>query len=363
MMKRILILSEPFGSGHTMVAKAIRDLIICNKAGWKVDVLELSSLLRPAISQMISFAYLQSLKYSPSLWAKIYKKTQYTPIPAHTQFLLRHLMYARIEAVIKEHQPDVIICTHPFPAMMISKLKKSGLHVMLCTVVTDYCFHSSWVNDGVDVYLLPSDNVFQEFIQFGVSPSKLKVTGIPVQPKFLIKSNKTLVRKKLGLADMPTILCMGGGLGVGFDKELIDMILTTQNIQILFVTGRNNRLYQMIETNGYDKDYVHLFSFVENVDELMDASDLMITKPGGVTCAEALVKKLPTLLLQPLPGQEEGNLLFMNKHQYSMYTPDGGSLNRCLESFSNNPTKFLDYFHIQYNNDNQDNVLEVLGSI
>ncbi|OEF97001.1 MGDG synthase family glycosyltransferase [Desulfuribacillus alkaliarsenatis] len=352
MPKRILILSEAFGLGHTMVAKAIKDSMLMHEPSWHVDVFEASTLVRPTTSRIMSLLYLKSLQYTPSLWGKIYHKSQHKPLNQQLQFLMQHMIYTRFDKLIAEYKPDLIICTHLFPSLIVSKLKKNGLRTKLCTVITDFCLHGSWLSNEVDHYLLPTETIRNELLLKGIKTEKLHVTGIPVHPKFQIESSslssKKAFRELLQLQDMPTLICMGGGLGVGLSESMVKVLEKyLGQMQVLFIAGKNHSLYRNIMNLSVCKhENFHLYSFVDYIDRLMKASDVMVTKPGGVTCSEAIRIGLPMLILNPLPGQEQGNLHYMLEHRHGLFIEDERTLDLQLQSLILKPEDFSQQFSV-----------------
>jgi processive 1,2-diacylglycerol beta-glucosyltransferase len=341
--KRALILSEAFGTGHTMAAEAIREGAKLFKPDWEFRVLELGANLSPHLSRWIARFYMKTIRYSPKLWGAVYRKGQHQPLRPTYEFLLHRLMYNQIQRVLEDYQPDFIVCTHPFPSAVISRLKRLGLKIPLYTVITDYGIHGAWISSGVDVYFVPSMKVRDQMIGLGVDERKIQVTGIPTHPKFWIKKEKSAVRAKLGLADQPTLLCMGGGLGLGLSEALLDTIAMFQNrMQILFVAGKNRELYQKLqERSEFRHPNFRLYAFVDFIDELMDASDLLITKPGGITCSEAIAKGIPMILLEPIPGQEEDNLQYLLEQRLGVAATPSENAGRLLEQLLENLPKEL----------------------
>jgi processive 1,2-diacylglycerol beta-glucosyltransferase len=339
MTKRILILSEAFGAGHTKTAEAIKEGVHLLKPEWQVQVLELGTWLRPKMSQFISRFYLNTLRYSPKLWGLMYRRIQHLPVKPRAEFLLHQFFYREIAQLLGDVQPDLIVCTHPFPSAVVSRLKRMGLHVPLYTVITDYAAHGSWISSGVDRYFLPSMNVWEEMTRMGVSQEHLHVTGIPTHPKFWKKKDKREVRQKLGLSNQTTLLCMGGGLGVGLSSELLETIYRfRRNVQILFVTGKNEILYHSLKENpAFQHPNFHVFPFVENINELMDASDVLMTKPGGVTCTEAMSKGIPMILLNPIPGQEEDNCRYFVEKGLGILAREAEQVETYLNGLIQNP--------------------------
>lgn len=188
-------------------------------------------------------------------------------------------------------------------------MKRQGLNVPLFTLITDYDAHATWVNAEADRYLVSTPRVKSILTGRGVSPELVTVTGIPVHPKFWERSNKTQLRKELGLADVPTVLIMGGGWGLMFGKDVMDSLTARMDdIQLIFCMGSNDKLVAKMQANPLlNHPNVRILGYSSEINKLMDASDLLITKPGGMTCTEGQAKGIPMLFYSAIPGQEEKN--------------------------------------------------------
>ncbi|MCM8782944.1 MAG: DUF354 domain-containing protein, partial [Candidatus Omnitrophica bacterium] len=173
---------------------------------------------------------------------------------------------------------------------------------------------SYWIYDTIDYYIAPCQEVKQELIDKGVINDKIKVLGIPVDPGFSKQvSTEEIIRKLELKQDLPKILVMGGGQGLGPISSLVSILDQIDlNLEILVVTGINRKLYHRIKNRiSSFKHRVKVFEFVDNIAELMSVSELIITKAGGITTAEALVKGLPMIIVKPLPGQEMSNTRYL----------------------------------------------------
>jgi len=345
MGKRVLILSEAFGVGHTKAAEAIKEGIAVYQPDWIVEILELGTWLRPSLSHWVSEIYLKTIKYSPKLWGVLYKKVQNKPVKPRFEFLL-HVIYAKVMQLIKEKQPDLIIATHPFPAAVISRLKRMGLNIPLHVVPTDYGAHGTWISESVDYYYLSSPEAKKYFIELGVPASRIFITGLPTHPMFWNREDKNVIRNKLGLTNLPTGLFMSGGLGLGLNQNFFEALMDyKENMQFLIVTGKNIKLYRQLRLNPlYQHPNIHIYSFVNNINELMDASDFIITKPGGMTTAEAIAKNIPMVLCNAIPGQEEENLDFVQQRKFGIAVEDVEELKYFIERYLEEPNRILSYF-------------------
>ena len=142
---------------------------------------------------------------------------------------------------------------------------------------------------------------------------RIHTLGIPVSQTFLEKKDRFRLIRELGLKNKLTMLVMGGSLGFGEFRDVFTSLLQCgRDIQVIAVAGYNKKLEKELKViaGGSSKD-TRIFGYTDRISDLMDISDLIITKPGGITISEALVKKLPILIMSPIPGQEERNARFL----------------------------------------------------
>lgn len=307
--KRVLLFSEGFGTGHTGAAYALAEGIKLLNTDVQCRVIELGKFLNPTVAPWILSAYRRTVSSQPRLVGMMYKTQYNKSLNPLTKLALHRIFYTHAATVIEQLKPDLIICTHPFPAAVVSRLKRQGLTVPLYTLITDYDAHGSWINDEVDRYLVSTSRVKAILTSRGIPAEMVTVTGIPVHPKFWERSNKTLLRKELGLSDIPTVLIMGGGWGLMFSKDVMASLTARMNeIQLVFCMGDNEKLIAKMKNNPLlQHPNIKIIGYTNEINKLMDASDLLITKPGGMTCTEGQAKGIPMLFYKAIPGQEEKN--------------------------------------------------------
>jgi processive 1,2-diacylglycerol beta-glucosyltransferase len=307
--KRVLLLSEGFGSGHTQAAQAISVGLRQLSNRISTRVLELGAFQHPTIAPWIFSAYRKTVTTKPQLFGMLYRSYNKKSLSKLSSLALHRIFYSKTANIISQLQPDLIICTHPFPTVVVSRLKRAGLTTPLCTVITDYDAHGTWVDSAVNYYLVSTEEVKNKLILRGVPAEVIQITGIPVHPKFWGIHNKEETRLGFKLNAMPTVLVMGGGWGLIDNEELMHYIASwREKIQLIFCTGSNEKVLQKLsEDIRFQHPNIHLMGFTKDIDKLMDVSDLLITKPGGMTCTEAMSKGIPMLFYSPIPGQEEEN--------------------------------------------------------
>jgi processive 1,2-diacylglycerol beta-glucosyltransferase len=222
----------------------------------------------------------------------------------------------------------------------------------LIGVVTDFHAHSYWLHPDVDHYFVASQDTKTSMVARGISKEKIHVTGIPIHPDFAINTPRPKIRQSLGLLkNLPTILLMGGGHGLSpMDDILKELLKMTVPYQVIAVTGTNKKLSKKLFKKFSGAKHITLYNYRSDISRLMDASDILITKAGGLTSSEALAKGLPMVIVNPLPGQEEHNVRFLLKHHAAVLVNSmeemGGMVQKLLsdpsklETLSNNARQF-----------------------
>lgn len=320
MDKKVLILSEAMGAGHTKAAEGLMQGITHLAPSIQIQILEVGNVLRPFTIKMLVHFYLKMIIRFPFLWGKIYGYKQNQPLSKWKKFIIYQLLHNRLEVVLNQEQPHLIICTHPFCASSVSRAKRLGLPLTICTIITDFHVHGAWVHPEVDLYLVSSQHVLDQLIHMGVPKNRIIITGIPVRSNFWVKKDKKQIRKRLNLKELPTVMIMGGGLGIGGIQQLAYHCLKwKEHIQVIICTGNNKTLEKSLSNDPqFHHPHIHILGFVSQIDEWMDATDMLITKPGGITCYEALVKGLPIYIYQPIPGHEERNCDFLLENHFAV---------------------------------------------
>ncbi|CRK81001.1 MGDG synthase family glycosyltransferase [Neobacillus massiliamazoniensis] len=309
---KILILSATYGDGHKQVANAISEAVDLNLPDTEPIILDIMQWLHPFLYPVSNYFYKKVIKRFPQVYSYIYRKTRERSAFSTKLNTFFSLGMGSMLEILQSINPTVVVCTYPFAASMISKLKEQGLiDVPLVTIITDYTDHSYWIHPFTDQYVVGSEQVKDRLISLGVERYKIKCTGIPIRQKFVKTESRDLLATKYDInPNQFTILVMGGGeglIGKGLSTfHALERISTP--IQLIVICGRNKKLQKQLQDElRNSKHKVLVLGFCENVNELMAISDLMISKPGGVTISEAMAMELPLLIYNPLPGQEEDN--------------------------------------------------------
>ena len=311
---RIVILHASAGHGHQKTAEAVREgLLACG-------VRETDILLKDALDEtprwfksFYTSLYYYSVKHTPRLWGASYHFADnpfvYRSVVRHCRRFINGLVAKRLEEFLLRERPDVVICTHFLSPEVVGQLKLKGrLQSFLVSVVTDFAPHTFWVNPGTDHYWVMSEEGKEELVRRGVASDRITAGGIPVALRFRPQGKGREFRKKEGL-DLQrfTILLTSGSFGLGPAGEVLQALAEfPQSLQVIVVCGKNQEQYDLLRKSQFPFP-VKVSGFVSNMDELMEASDLIVAKPGGATTAESLAKGIPMVVLEPIPGQETGN--------------------------------------------------------
>ncbi|MEW9502822.1 MGDG synthase family glycosyltransferase [Jeotgalibacillus marinus] len=333
MKKQVLILSEAIGNGHTKAGEALMQGISHLSPSVHTQVLEVGQALHPITTNLIVNSYIKMIVHFPSLWRKIYFKTHNKPFSNWKKYVIHQLIHRHIEALLENEKPHLIVCTHPFTSSTASRLKKMGHKFTLCTMVTDFYVHGAWAHSEVDFYMVSNKDVYKQLIEMGIPEHRIVVTGMPINSNFCVRKNKQELRKKLNLKDIPTLMIMGGGLGLGGMRQLAHALLKwKEKIQVIICTGNNRALRSsFLKDERFHHPNIRILGFVDVIDEWMEATDFLITKPGGLTCFEALATGIPLYIYQPIPGHEEKNCDFLVNNELATKIDDIESINNIFE--------------------------------
>lgn len=319
----ILIFSVSIGNGHDQVAHTLHNEFIKADSRNKVKIINTIKFISPILDKVILDSYLNILKFYPRAWGKLYEKTNKLDPIIDINDITNRLMTSKLHKSINSFIPDAIICTHSFPSSIISALKQKKIpDTPLISVITDYNIHTSYVNDHTDYYVIPHENLSYVMETYGVNNNKILPFGIPIRREFEQEVNIAEVQRRYELEDKKTVLVMGGGLGLGEIYNIVfELDKKLEDVQIIAIAGRNNRLEQKLKSMT-TKNKMVILGFVNNIHELMEVSDCIITKPGGVTTAEVLCKQKPLIIFSPLPGQEYENAEFLLNSGVAVATSD-----------------------------------------
>ncbi|MGI6113241.1 MAG: MGDG synthase family glycosyltransferase [Mahellales bacterium] len=311
---KALLLSVSAGAGHMAAAQAIKEYIDEHYPKDQAMVIDTLKYINPIVDKVIIGSYIGAVKVTPLIYKKLYEYAEKGEGILEATQKFNELMSSHILNLVRDFQPDIITTTHPFPMEMISTLKRKKLiDIPLLSVITDFTVHSMCVQSLVDGYVIANEDIRYDLLNKGIPENKIFPLGIPVHHNFTVQVDKPLIKKQLGLKDLPVILIMGGSLGMGQIKKIYQALAaSTLDIQLIIVTGTNKKLKTQLDKLVKDAPKkVVLLGYSENIHQLMAITDIIITKPGGLTVSEAMIKHLPMILISPIPGQEEKNAQYL----------------------------------------------------
>ena len=310
---KILVIHTSAGAGHTKAAQALADGIkfttpydiVC------VDALDYTSSLHRKLYRGL---YVFLVTKLPWAWEIFFGLTD-VPLLRLLVRCIRRIFNAinfhSLEQFIKEENFDYILSTHFLGTEIAGYLKRSKkITSKVVTVITDFDVHSIWLARGVDYYAVACDYTKEKLLSLRIPEAKIKVTGIPTHSKFRTVHNRKELQWRLGLKEnVFTVLIATGSFGTGPIKKIMESL---EDYQILVVCGNNKKLFN--ELTHVTMGMVRVYGLVDNMHELMAVADTMITKPGGLSIAEALVNGLPLIFFNAIPGQETQNIKVLQKY-------------------------------------------------
>jgi processive 1,2-diacylglycerol beta-glucosyltransferase len=330
MLKKVLLLSASAGAGHLRAAEAVEKAFkqTADADSREVKHIDVLDYTNKVFRHLYSKAYIDLVNKLPEVPGWVYDKLDKPWKNERRRLALDKLNTRPFVKLLREYQPDLIVCTHFLPAEIVSWLKaKERLSSRQVIIVTDFDVHAMWLVHHYERYFVALDEARVYLMALGIKQTRITVSGIPIDPVFAKKKNKREMRLKHGLAaDRTTILVSAGGFGVGAVDALIASLLPLQHrAQVVAICGRNEELKQRLtrlaaRAKPNASVLLKPFGYTQEMDELMAASDLVLGKPGGLTTSEALARGLVFVIVNPIPGQEERN---------SDHLLEGGAAIRC----------------------------------
>jgi processive 1,2-diacylglycerol beta-glucosyltransferase len=326
---RIAILHATAGSGHKRAAEALAAAISRLRPGALVREMDTLVFASRLYRDTYAASYNAMAARAPRLWGALYRSWAAAPVNRSTapvRLAMDRLNLRRLVRVLEREGPDAVVCTHFLPVEALSPRRGGGrLRVPLYCVITDFTAHPFWAFPHVDRYFVASERVAQELAGHGVARDRIDVTGIPVDPKFDQTIGRDEARARLAIdARRPAVLIMGGGGGIGPLAEVAERLaaLALEPL-VIVVCGLNARLKSEIETLPAARaGHVRALGYTHDVNLLLEACDVVVSKAGGLTCSEALIKRTPLVIFRPTPGQEERNAEYLEAGGAAIHADD-----------------------------------------
>ena len=326
----ILMMTASVGAGHIKAAEAVARELKEAAPEAQLTVVDFMSREVSTLHYLMKRIYLLMLAFVPDLYDKCYRFAGGASGGRLTDYALSLFMYRRMARLLDEYRPDLVICTHPFPEGACSLIKKfSRRRFYLAVVMTDYSLHEIWLYPRVDAYFVAIPSMAEGLKRKNFAGTRVHVTGIPVERSILSLPKKEEARRLLGLPeDKPTVLLMGGGLGLGGMDAMLDELETLDlPLSLLVVAGRNEDLELAVRARvPSSRHRLFVWGYTDRARLLMRASDVLVTKPGALTVSEAFILGLPTVLHDPIPGPEEKNAVYATEQGAAVWVHPGESL-------------------------------------
>lgn len=305
-MKKILICTISIGNGHRSVTNTLANFLEEKNESIEISVIDIYEYLTPKIGKMINKLYEGSVKYLPTAYELFYEKTDTDSI-LNDKINLSKM--PKFKKILESIDPDIII--HTYPSMFYIKYLKAGKKVPSISIITDYYAHRYWKQKHVNYYITPSEQVRYQMIELGIPQENVFSYGIPIKKSFYrvinINEKQDLLEKYNLPKDKKILLLMSGGLGIGNIIEVFNE-LKDSKYHLIVLTGKNKELKEALdEVNNQHT----ILPFMNYVDDLVNLSDGIISKPGGLTTTEIIASNKPLFIINPIPGQEEWNSRYL----------------------------------------------------
>jgi processive 1,2-diacylglycerol beta-glucosyltransferase len=334
-MKKVLILHTSVGLGHKSIAENIGYYL--SEAGFEVRLADIGKVQKGKFEKIVVGIHQFINKRLPFVWGWLYRWGHYIILPFRT--FIAGFNYKLAKSYIDDFHPDLIISTQTTASAVVAYLKKQKLYNGKFGIAfSDFHLHKYWLYKEADFYLANTEEQKRQMMALGIPSEKIFVCGITLKPQ--IKVDPLSVKQKLGIQPTEKVVLVGtGSLGLGFKEKDLEELSKLQNTKIIFVCGKNAELYQKIirlrpnfakassGKQGYggqeslNYNNVIPLKFYQPMDELYAIADIFVGKPGGLSTAESLRWNLPLVVCYTLPGQEEKNLKYLEKHKLVIVKP------------------------------------------
>ena len=348
-MKKILIFYGSYGGGHLSAASSMKEFIDKNYSNVQTEMIDCIEYINKLVNKLSTKAYSGMAKRAPWAWKRVYKSAN-KGVLSKVSNASNYVMSNKLFKLISQKNPDLIISTHPFSSQMCAILKRKGkLSVKVATIMTDYHIHSQWLvgSDYIDFFFVSNQQMKKDLCAAGIDSFKVFVTGIPISERFSSNFDRNSILQELGLKDhvFTVLFFAGGAFGLGKTRtfEIFKTLLTDfPEIQIIAISGKNEKMKQLFTdtvASMKKENVVKIIEFSKKVPELMSISDLIITKPGGLTTSESLAAGLPILVINPIPGQEEENAAFLEESHAAVWLKKHDDISKVLHEVISSPEK------------------------
>ncbi len=311
-MARILVLHASVGAGHRRAADALAEAFARRSPG-QIRVEDVLDYTNPLFREAYAHSYLRLTDKLPALWGYVYEQTDrdFFRFATELRTLVDAIWAWGLRKLIRDYAPEVIVCTHFLPVEVLALRKgRARMTQPLYCVVTDYAAHAFWAYRDVDRYFVATEETREQLVARGVASKTIACNGIPVDPRVTLPKTRDEQRHARGFPlDKPMITLFGGGLEANRVRVIVEGLVRQKvPATLVVVAGRNRSLLaEIFDLHSDGPVELRKLGFIDYVDDLVVASDIVITKAGGLTVSEVLARGRPMIIIDPIPGQEESN--------------------------------------------------------
>lgn len=335
-----LILSCGMGGGHNCAGSALREELM--RCGHHAEMLNPYTLCSNRLAKRIDNTYISLVQKAPSMFGMVYAAGEcYRRLPFRSPvYYANRKMAVIMQEYFQRKHFDIVLMPHIFPAEILTYMKHHDMEVpKTILIATDYTCIPFTEESDCDAYVVPDEELVAAFAAKGIAEDKIYALGIPTRQSFHIPLSMKEAKKALGLKiERKYVLISGGDIGAGKLEKILDVlyenITPDEGISFIVICGSNRRLYEGLQSK-YD-ERVKIVAHTDEMATYLCASDLFITKPGGLSSTEAAVMGIPLLHISPIPGCETYNARFFAEHEMSrLIKPDEKSVDIVRECIYN----------------------------
>lgn len=345
-MTRVLFISLAAGAGHVQAAIALEKNAAKFFPNLTTAHLEMSEYLPSLYRAGLVDSYHSITKKSPRFWSYIYTMSnneRFTRWAAAAAAPAKFMGASDFYRAIEEFAPDHIICTNSVPAYFLAS-PPPGVRISapISVVVTDYSLHWYWVQPNVQYYFVATEAIRRQLMrEANINPAHVIVSGIPVEPIWYEAADRAVLATKHKLRlDRPIILALSGGHGlIDLTTIVTQLEKIKQPVTIVAVAGKNDALRQKLLALPKSQHELHILGWTNDMPDLVRLSDIVISKPGGLTTTECLVAERPLIAVHPIPGQEEANARFITTNGLGLTIKKDSAIASTVERVLHSPPK------------------------
>lgn len=354
-MDKVLVLSCGTGGGHNSAARAIVDRL--NKDNCKAVFSEYLDIVNPKMTNIINKIYIKSTIGNGRIFKKVYKLGEiYDEMKLKSPvYALNKLSKKKLYDYIMENGYDYVVTTHLFAAQALTAIKK-GKNIHFIAIATDYRCIPFWKETNPDYFIIPHKDLEHEFISKGIKKEKLIPFGIPVSENFNSTKNRKEILNELNLEDRKYLLVMSGSMGFGNVLKIVEALddNISKEISIIITCGKNEKLYKELKSKYSENERIILLQFTNEVYKYMKISEIILTKPGGLTTTEAATANVPIIHTFPIPGCENYNASFFEDRKMSISCKNIGEIISYTKKLLNDENLRNSIVYNQKNNVNKE---------